>query len=158
MKFMVVLYNNFSLFSCTMKIGLQLVYFPKIGGSPGGTPKGQQRTCPQGSLLGPRLSVLYTADVARIFPLCYADDTQLYFFCNPPQTVEVKRSCVLSAFQSGWRLDVSNPIRQNLSYYGVSPYSVAIYLTAVSQSLVVQESAHEAGIIIHSQFHSLLNI
>jgi len=60
-------------------------------------------TCgvPQGSVLGPLLFVLYTADVERIIEVhgllhhCYADDTQLYFFCEPSQTAELKQRVLL---------------------------------------------------------------
>ena len=43
---------------------------------------------PRGSVLGPLLFLIYTADVGHIVKTrgllhyCYADDTQLYFFCN----------------------------------------------------------------------------
>ena len=48
-------------------------------------------TCgvPQGSLVGPLLFVLYTNDVTTIIHRhellnnCYADDTQIYFYCKP---------------------------------------------------------------------------
>jgi len=54
---------------------------------------------PQGSVLGPILFLLYTADVVRIVkthslhPHLYADDTQIYGFCSPGSTVEL-HSCV----------------------------------------------------------------
>ena len=56
---------------------------------------------PQGSVLGPLLFVLYTADVEKIIQAhgllhhCYADDTQLYFFCKPSQSAELKHRVTL---------------------------------------------------------------
>jgi len=54
---------------------------------------------PQGWVLGPILVLLNTADIVRIvethslLPYLYADDTQIYGFCSPVSTVQL-RSCV----------------------------------------------------------------
>ena len=79
-------------------------------------------TCgvPQGSVLGPLLFVLHTADVERIIKAhgllhhCYADDTQLYFFCEPSQTAELKQR-VLLCIQSISQWMASNRLKLNPS-------------------------------------------
>jgi len=109
-------------------------------------------TCgvPQGSVLGPLLFVLYTADMERIIKAhgllhhCYADDTQLYFFCEPSQTAELKQRVLLciQSISKWWPPTVSSSILRSPSSYGAPPTDVAIYLTAVPSLLVMQKFNH----------------
>ena len=75
---------------------------------------------PHGSVLGPLLFVLYTADIGSIIKShkllhhCYADDTQMYFYCRPSEYATLKAN-VLSCIDAVADWMTVNKLRLNAS-------------------------------------------
>ena len=65
---------------------------------------------PQGSVLGPILFLFYVADLLQLVkrhglhPHCYADDTQIYGFCDPSDVDALQERVVVKAVKGSWQV------------------------------------------------------
>ena len=116
---------------------------------------------PQGSVLGPILYVLYTADVMQLVESLqasvhlYADDTQLYGFCRPAASAALaQRILVAVDGVSSWM--ASNRLRLNLDktqfiWLGSRERLAMIdeaQLAALHPALIESTFARDLGVII----------
>jgi hypothetical protein len=119
---------------------------------------------PQGSVLGPLLYVLYTADIIQLVQALnvsvhlYADDTQLYGFAKPTNTVELSRRIIVtveavSAWMASNRLRLNQDKTQFL-WFGSALQLVkrdSQVLSTMCPALLALTSARDLGVILDSE-------
>lgn len=123
-----------------------------------------ERGVPQGSVLGPILFILYTADVLKIITKhgleghAYADDTQMYFHSSPDQVnnyIPKVMACIkeINEWMTSNRLRL-NPDKTEFiwfaSNYNLKHASLPMQLKLVSDDIMIEDSIRDLGVYFDS--------
>jgi len=132
-------------------------------GSSRSAPRSLLYGVPQGSVLGPILFLLYTADLIRLVeshglsPHLYADDTQVYGSCRPGNTGDLQQlmsACIsdIAAWMRSNRLQL-NTAKTEVIWCTSAPRQHQIPATALmvgSDSVMPVRSVRDLGIYVDS--------